>query len=600
MPLFYKLLLALLISAGAVLTYDLFQAQIEEEREQPRLVFDARAGRFTFEKPAEPIRIIYASMFGPGEPVMRVRDKWISRFEEEYGARLAASPAWAIPAAERPRFVADVLDQARQALPEFRQRLAALDAAGAEQKGPLAQDLAAWLESRRIVVSGVDGGAPPQEQARTLHALLAGLETLARSRAPADEVTVAPRVKVTVERRWQGRWVLSANRPRFLTGREVPDVIEGGKTELRALVQDDYAVPLDVPLAGETVSPLDGPDTWGRPERPWRAAFIPSMLQDGKYPIDDPVRRQRIYFAPLVCYTYGIFYNEVLFKRAGIERPPRTWPEFIAVCEKVKAAGIHPLTADMENYSDVWMTWLIYRALGPEAWQGTIAGVPSAGPGRPRVSDPPWTDARYREVFSQIRLLRDRGYFDRAFAGSAWPAAQRAFASGSAAMMLNGSWLVQELGGYEEAASARTFKLSCFSFPQWPGGRPQDQTAALAGTGGVIVCRQGKATGHAIELVKYLSARDHPDMVHENAQISCMKDADFPPALAGVADDFRNAPIVYTGDPRDYAPRFSADVLLPTYVEFFLAESASVDALLARLARKSAAYLENGGERGYE
>jgi hypothetical protein len=79
-----------------------------------------------------------------------------------------------------------------------------------------------------------------------------------------------------------------------------------------------------------------------------------------------------------------------------------------------------------------------------------------------------------------------------------------------------------------------------------------------------------------------------------------MKDADVPPALAGVADDFRNAPIVYTGDPRDYAPRFCADVLLPTYVEFFLAESASVDEFLARLARKSAAYLENGGERGYE
>jgi len=600
MPLFYRLLMAMLISAGLVLTYDLFQAQIEEERDQPRLVFDARAGRLTLEKPAERIRIIYASMFGPGEPVMRVRDKWISRFEEEYAARLAADPSYAVPPAERPRFVADVLHQARQALPEFRQRLAALDAAGAGQKGLLAQELAAWLEDRRIAVSDMDGDAPPLERARTLHALLTRLETLAESHAPADEVAVVPRVKVTVERRWQGRWVLSANRPRFLTGREVPDIIEGGKTELRALVQDDYAVPLDVPPAGETLSPLDGPDTWGRPERPWRAAFIPSMLADGKYPIDDPVRRQRIYFAPLTCYTYCIFYNEVLFKRAGIDRRPRTWPEFIAVCEKLKAAGINPLTADMEAYGEVWMMWLIYRAVGPQAWERTITGVPSGRPGRPPISDPPWTDPRYRGVFAQVRLLRDCGYFDKAFAGSAWPAAQRAFASGSAAMMINGSWLVQELGGYEEAASARTFKLNCFSFPQWPGGRPQDQTAAFAGTCGVMVCRQGKATRHAIELVKYLSARDHPDLVHENAQISCMKDADFPPALAGVADDFLSAPLVYSGDPRDYAPRFAAAVLLPTYVEFFLAESASVGKFLAGLEERSTAYLDNGGERGYE
>jgi ABC-type glycerol-3-phosphate transport system substrate-binding protein len=394
--------------------------------------------------------------------------------------------------------------------------------------------------------------------------------------------------------------VLSANRPRFLTGREVPDIIEGGKAELRALVEDDYAVPLDVPLAGETLSPLDGPDTYGKPERPWREAFIAAMLKDGKYPIADPVRREHTYFVPLTCCTYCIFYNEVLFKRAGIDRPPRTWPEFIAVCEKLKAAGIHPLTADMEAYSEVWVMWLIYRALGAEAWEGTITGVPTGAPGRPRVCDPPWTDPRYREILTQIRVLRDRGYFDPAFAGSPWPAAQRAFASGSAAMMINGSWLVQELGGYEEAASARTFKLKCFSFPQWPGGRPQDQAAAFAGTFGMMVCRQGRATRHAIELVKYLSAKDHPDMVHENALISCMKDADFPPALAGVADDFRSAPLVYNREIKDYAPRFYAAVLLPSYVKFFLADSAPVDEFLARLQEQTTAYLNRGGEGGYE
>ena len=112
-------------------------------------------------------------------------------------------------------------------------------------------------------------------------------------------------------------------------------------------------------------------------------------------------------------------------------------------------------------------------------------------------------------------------------------------------MMINGSWLVQELGGYQDVASADSFQLKCFSFPQWPGGRPEDQTAAYAIVSGLMVCRQGNATRHAIELVKYLSARDHPDMVHK-------------------------------------------------------AEKASADEFAARLKERTDAYLARGGEGGYE
>ena len=71
-------------------------------------------------------------------------------------------------------------------------------------------------------------------------------------------------------------------------------------------------------------------------------------------------------------------------------------------------------------------------------------------------------------------------------------------------------------------------------------------------------------------------------------------------SLAGVADDFRRAPLVYSRDPREFAPRFSAAVLTPAYVKFFLADSASVDEFLEHLAAETTAYLDRGGERGYE
>jgi len=611
--LFYKLLIVVLVTAALVFAYDLFQVQVEKASAGPRIRFDPETGRFTFRKPDISVRIIYASMFGPGEPVMRVRDLWISMFEEEYSDYLAARCGVEIPQRDKAPFVRKTLRAAAKALPHARRILRRIDQEADEgKKRQQIRALQTWLAGREIRIKPLDARAGMDEQLAALRALVAGLEALRRDPDPAGKVDVRPWL-VKVDRRWQGRWVLTANRPRYLTGREVPDVIVGSKMELFALVQDDYAVALNDPLPGHELSPLDEPDTWADPSRRWRDAFIPTMLKEGTYTfLKDRARAHKVYLAPLRCTTFCIFYNEVLFEKAGV-KPPKTWPEFIQVCETLKKKGITPLTADAEVYCDNWQTWLIFRVLGPDAWERTITGVPTAGvPAgaveapeadkrgfwaalgiglavlaaagtgvvvaqrrgrrllgagcllvtllalslggwgllgvgvRPvrlvaRKSDPPWTDPRYQAVYQAIRQLRARGYFKEGFRGSKWPAAQRGFARGDAAMMICGTWLYQELGGYKDLASADVFRLNCFSFPTWPappgmtaGQRKAHeirQKAFWAGVSGLMVCRQGKATEHAIELVKYLSARDHPYLVHWNGLISCMKDADFPPPV---------------------------------------------------------------------
>ena len=612
---FYKLLIVVLIAGVLVIAYDLFQAEIEKGEGDPRIRFDPATGRFTFWKPDIRVRIVFASMFGPGEPVMRVRDEWIYMFEEDYSDLLAKKLGREVTGDEKIRFVRETLKQAAEVLGDLSKRLEAIESiSDASEKTQQTEELLSWLEDRHVFLTPLEPMAGSEQTLRALRDLITGLDKLAKDADAARLVRVAPRL-VSVERRWQGRWVLSANRPRFLTGREVPDVITGSKMELLALVQDHYAVPLNVPLAGEKLSPLDAPDTYGDPGRAWREAFLPKMLKEGKYDfLDDPTVKGKIYLAPLTCSTTILFYNEVLFARAGIDGPPRTWPEFIAVCEKLKAAGITPLTADADVYSDYWQSWLIFRAMGPETWERTISGVPPGKPPAQRRSDPPWTDPRYQQVHAEIRRLRDSGYFDKDFPGSTWPAAQRGFAKGSkgpkgskdsAAMMICGSWLVQELSGYKGSAAAKRFRLKCFSFPQWPGGHPRDQTAAWAVPYGLMVCRQGKAIAHAIELVKYLSAKDWPDMVHKNAQISCMADADFPPDLAGIEQDFRNASTVYSRTPNIYAPRFGSQVLSPRYRAFFLQERGtggyvSVEQFLEDMDEQNRRYLSNGGEEGYE
>jgi hypothetical protein len=579
MRLFNVLCLAVLGCAGVVLVYDLWQGQIIPPAAGPGLIFDVDADSLTVTKPAGRVNIVFADMFGPGEPVMRVHDEYIGRFEVEYGARLSAEADRKLSATDRAAWA----EKSRPYLAEVRAKAAAGDTAG--------------LAGLRLAV--IRGGMC-QTATATDAARIAQLidPDLAGGRVPP----VRLQVEVAVERRWQGRWVLSANRPRFLSGRDVPDIMVGSKMELLALVEDDYAVPLDRPLADGSPAPLDTPDTWGDPSRAWRAAFMASMLDQGRYPsIRDALRRDRTYFATLWCTAGCIFYNKNLFAKAGIETPPATWPEFIAICDKLKAAGIAPLTADQAVYADMWMQNLVARVLGPEAWEATVLGVPADVPPAQRTVDPAWTDQRYLEAFGAIRALRDNGYFREGFEGLTWPAAQRGFAAGDAAMMICGSWLVQELAGYENVAG---IDLDCFPFPTWPGGREVDQRAVQIAVYGMIVCRQGGAVPHAIELVKYLSARDHRDMVLKNAQISCMRDAVFPPDLAGIADSFRNDPPVYDRFPNLYAPRFNSAVIMPRFNDFFMAEPGSAagdtGTFLKGLDAAGRAYLGQGGEAGFE
>lgn len=600
---FYLMCLLVLVWALLVFGYDLFQGQIAREEGRGRIIYDPQTITFTFEKPAGTVEIVYASMFGPGEPVMAVRDKWITEFEKEYSVRLSLQATKEFPAKEKVTARDLVMRNLEYLSPEAAQRIQYVKASNSEDE--MARELLG-LE-RWLLQHGVELAYPPGTES-TPDKLLAAIALCfgGMENVRPERIDVKAHVDVKVERRWQGRWVLSANRPRFLTGREVPDILVGSKMEVLALVQDGYAVPLDKPLPGETVSPLDGPDTWGDPSRSWREAFIPAMLEQGKYTfLPDPELNQHVFLPPTWCNTNCIFYNRALFRKAGIEKVPQTWPEFIDVCEKLKAAGIPPLTADAHVYADMWMVWLIFRAVGPETWEDTITGVPRDRPPRERRSDPPWTDERYAKIFAEIRRLRDNGYFKKGFAGLTWPASQRGFASGDAAMMICGSWLPQELGGYKDIETKGDFELGCFSFPTWPGGREIDQKAAQASPYGLMVCRQGKATKHAVELVKYLSAKDHVDMVHQNAQISCMKDADFPPALAEIADDFKNAPAIYERSPNIYARRFNASILMPLYQRFFIAEKGDTDYMtvekfLKTLDEETKRYLAGGGEEGFE
>jgi len=142
--------------------------------------------------------------------------------------------------------------------------------------------------------------------------------------------------------------------------------------------------------------------------------------------------------------TWPIVYDKWSFAKAGCE-PPRTWDEFLEVCEKLKAAGITP-------FANGWASWQgfifpdeIAIRLHPDWYEKLNAGKAS------------YTDPEMKEVFQIIIDLNKKGYFgDPNYiltlkSPTEVPTSIRMLANHEAAMLYYGEWITGFLKaeGYE-------------------------------------------------------------------------------------------------------------------------------------------------------
>lgn len=145
------------------------------------------------------------------------------------------------------------------------------------------------------------------------------------------------------------------------------------------------------------------------------------------------------------CYGWfaGIFYNKELFKQCGIDEVPKTYKEFLDVCEKLKDNGIQPISAGFadgdnglhslcgfleSNYyevSDEGKNFDAQFAEGKKTMEGTLND----------------------SVESWMQMV-DKGYITPDMVGISGEQAKEAFITGKAAMFYYGPW------GYSEFKDA--------------------------------------------------------------------------------------------------------------------------------------------------
>ena len=143
-----------------------------------------------------------------------------------------------------------------------------------------------------------------------------------------------------------------------------------------------------------------------------------------------------------------VYYNMNLLKAAGVDAPPKTWDEFFADGEKLKAKGVAALA--MYTADDAWHTmnafsYIAASAGGPDAF---AQGKPLESPAIVEAAE----DIKKLFALSTPDAL-----------GGNYSTSSSAFINGQAAAVIDGPWLISSIEGAMkdpaavEVAAAPTF-----------------------------------------------------------------------------------------------------------------------------------------------
>jgi raffinose/stachyose/melibiose transport system substrate-binding protein len=254
--------------------------------------------------------------------------------------------------------------------------------------------------------------------------------------------TANPDVTVKVDSRPQGAEGDNLIKTRLATGDMADVFVYNNGSLLQALKPEQNLTPLDGEAWVQTLDPL----------------FAESTKSGGK-----------LYGGALgTAFGGGVLYNIPLYKKLNLQ-VPKTWDEFMANNEKIKAAGVAPVE---QTFGETWTSQLF--VLGDyhnvEAEVPDFAAQYTAGKAKYAT-----TPAALRG-FEHMQEVKDAGYFNKDFASAKLNDGVKAVATGTAAHY-------PQLGGsanaIETVAPGKSNDVGFFALPGddaasngmtvWPG-----------------------------------------------------------------------------------------------------------------------------------
>ncbi|HYE84157.1 MAG TPA: extracellular solute-binding protein [Clostridia bacterium] len=256
----------------------------------------------------------------------------------------------------------------------------------------------------------------------------------------------------------------------LLSANELPDLVYAGGYNL-----------LDSALEKSAVVDLT-PYLDADPQ--WKAMFADRDLEFNS-------REGKVYSVPEERQPVGYFYNKELFQQAGIPEPPKTWDEFFSVCDKLKAAGITPLSMDTADTG--WLTSL---------WLSSIIGT-SGDAGNQYMNTMNVKDYTSPEVLDAIVKIQKMflEYTTSDAVGGKYENGANNFLSGKTAMVANGPWMISDFSDATKAPEGFAAKVGSAIYP--------NQGVFDAPMLGYFVASKDKAHADAaVEFLKFLTSKE--------------------------------------------------------------------------------------------
>ena len=181
---------------------------------------------------------------------------------------------------------------------------------------------------------------------------------------------------------------------------------------------------------------------WGQKLRPLADSYT-NLYPPGKHGV------------PYQLNGEALYYNKKLFKKAGIEQPPQTYADLIAASDKLKKAGIPPITFGGS------VNWHIMRLM--DAVLETKCGAKTHDALKAMTAK--WTETPCAsESFVEFHKWTAE-YLLKPFMSYDQAQSRKLFIADRAAMMLEGDWMAGQL----RADSKEPANFGIFPFPTGTG-----------------------------------------------------------------------------------------------------------------------------------
>ena len=259
---------------------------------------------------------------------------------------------------------------------------------------------------------------------------------------------------------------------------------EGYKTAIRNFLTTD-SPDLANWYAGNRMAPFVNAGQFQDVSDVWEANGLSDSLASAKASMTIDGKQWGV---PYTYYQWGIYFNKDVYKAAGVE-VPTTWADFVANCEKFKAASVDCLTT---GTSALWpgagiFDYINMRTNGYEFHMDLTAG---------KVA---WTDDKVKATFAEWAKIQP--YITANHAAIDWQDAAALMVQGKAANYVMGNFAVAT---FKEGGMTND-NLGFMVFPEITPGIPRAEEAP---TDTIHITAGAKNVADAKTFLAYVASAD--------------------------------------------------------------------------------------------